>query len=103
MRKGWSSWRRLRGDLINAYKHLKTGSQVDGARHFPVLCSNKTNGNRHKLEHKMIHMDKRKSFFILRVPEHWSRLPREAVESPSLKIFKTCLNAFLCNLLWDLL
>jgi len=63
MRKGWSSWRRLRGDLINAYKHLKTGSQVDGARHFPVLCSNKTNGNRHKLEHKMIHMDKRKSFF----------------------------------------
>jgi len=28
------------------------------------------------------------------------KYPREAVESPSLEIFKTRLDAFLCNLLW---
>ena len=40
-----------------------------------------------------------KSFFTVRVMEHWNRLPREAVESPSMEIFKTSLDAYLCNLL----
>ena len=30
--------------------------------------------------------------------EHWNRLPRGAVESPSLEIFKTRLDSFLCDL-----
>ena len=30
----------------------------------------------------------------------WNRLPREAVESPSLEIFKTHLDKVLCSLLW---
>jgi len=41
----------------------------------------------------------RKNFFPLRVMEHWNRLPRGIVESPSLEIFKTCLDAVLCCLL----
>jgi len=32
--------------------------------------------------------------------EPWPRLPREAVESPSLEIFKTHLDAVLRSLLW---
>jgi len=41
----------------------------------------------------------RKNFFTLKVMEPWHRLPREVVESPSLEIFKTRLDAVLCSLL----
>jgi len=41
----------------------------------------------------------RKSFFPLRVTEHWNRLPREIVESPSLEIFKTHPDKVLYSLL----
>jgi len=40
------------------------------------------------------------SFQGQRVTEPWPRLPREAVESPSLQIFKTRLDKVLCSLLW---
>ena len=43
-----------------------------------------------------------KNVFTVRVMEHWNRLPREVVESPSMetfKIFMTHLNAYLRDLL----
>ena len=36
---------------------------------------------------------------MVRVMEHWNRLPRDVVESPSMEIFKTCLDAYLCDLM----
>ena len=31
---------------------------------------------------------------------HWHRLPREAVDAPSLKVFKARLDGALVNLVW---
>ncbi|KGL72932.1 hypothetical protein N309_09741, partial [Tinamus guttatus] len=84
--------RRLRGDPISAYKYLKGGSEEDGVGLFSVVATNRTRGNGHKLKHQKFHRNLRKNFLIVRAMEHWSRLPREVVESPSLEIFKARLD-----------
>ena len=90
------------GGISSVYKYLKCGSKVDGARLLSVACSNRTRGNRQKLEHKKFHTNMRKNFSTERTTEHWhsaSSLPREDVESLSLEIFKMHLHACLCNFL----
>jgi len=47
---------------------------------------------------KRLRLHTRKQFFRIRVVKHWHRLPREAVEAPSLEAFKARLDGALSNL-----
>ncbi|KFR04984.1 hypothetical protein Y956_16512, partial [Nipponia nippon] len=51
-----------------------------------------------KLKEGRLRLDIRRKFFTLRVVRHWNRLPREAVDSPSLEVFKARLDGALSNL-----
>ncbi|KFR06440.1 hypothetical protein N306_04150, partial [Opisthocomus hoazin] len=51
-----------------------------------------------KLKEGRFILDIRKKFFTIRVVRHWNRLPREAVDVPSLEGFKARLAGALSNL-----
>ncbi|KFZ58958.1 hypothetical protein N338_11644, partial [Podiceps cristatus] len=55
--------------------------------------------NGFKLKQGRFRLDIRRKFFTMRVVKHWNRLPREAVDAPSLETFKPRLDGAVSNLI----
>ena len=62
--------------------------------------SDRTRGNGSKLRQGRLRSDIRRKFFTQRVVTHWNRLPKEAVDAPSLEAFKARLDVALGSLVW---
>ena len=50
------------------------------------------------MRHGRFRLDIRRTFFTQRVVTHWNRLPKEAVDAPSLEAFKARLDVALSSL-----
>jgi len=93
--------RRLQEDFIAAFQYLKGAYRQAGEGLFTRAYRDRTRDNGFKLEEGRFILDMRKKFFTRRVVRHWNRLPTEAVDAPSLEVFKARLDAALRNLvLW---
>lgn len=86
----------LKKRRLNVYKCLKGRIKEDGAGLFSVVFSDWTSSEGHNLKHRQFHLNIRKLFSVT-VIEYWHRLPREAVQFPSLVIFKNCPDMVLGN------
>jgi len=86
---------KARGGILAAC--TEGGCEEDGAKLFLVVPSDRTRSTGQKLKHRMFWLNIRKHVFTVKMTEHWHRLAREVVESPSLEIFRSCLGMVLGN------
>ncbi|RMC10139.1 hypothetical protein DUI87_12938 [Hirundo rustica rustica] len=92
--------RRLRGDLIALYNHLKGGCGQVGIRLFSSAARDRTRGHSLKMHQGRFRLGIGKKFFTERVTEHWNGLPRKVVELLSQEVFKKRLDMARSAMVW---
>jgi len=80
------------------FQYLKGAYRKDGEGLFTRVCSDRARGNSCKLKEGRFRLGIRNKFFTMSVVKHWNRLPREAVDAPSLELFKARLDGTLSSL-----
>jgi len=91
--------RGLRADLTAAFQYSEGACQKDGHRVFSRARCDRTRGKGFKLKEGRFRLHTENKFFTMRVVRPWPRLPREAVDAPSLGTFKARLDEALSNLI----
>jgi len=84
--------RRLRSDLIEAYKMIRGLDRVDSESIFPRMVKTGTQGHSSKLWDDRYRTDVRGRFFTQRVVRAWNALPVTVMDSPTLREFKWSLD-----------
>jgi len=90
--------RRLQEDVRAAFQYLKGGYKKAEEGLFTRAGSDRTRGNGFKLKEGRFRLDIRRKFCTMKVVRHWNRLPREAVDVPSLEVWKAMSDEALSNL-----
>ena len=91
--------RRLKGDLVAAYKFIRGAQQGIRDALFYRVPFGATRSNGHKLTESRFRLDIRKNFFTVRVAKIWNGFPREVVLSPTLGVFKRRLDRHLAGII----
>ena len=92
--------RRLQGDLIVAFQYLEGVYKQEGERLLTRVGSDRTRGNGFKLRQGRFRLDNRRKIFHPESGDALNRLPKEAVDAPSLEAFKARLDVALGRLVW---
>ena len=100
-------YRRIRGDMIEAYKFCHDLYAVDCGI-LQMADGSITRGHNYKLLRSTCSSRIRHDYFSQRIVEHWNRLPSDVVNALSVNSFKGRLDrhwkefSFLCNYLQEL-
>ena len=89
--------RRLRGDLIEAFKIMKGFEDVSWNKFFKMSSSKQLRGHSLKLYKPSFRLDIRKYSFSQRVINEWNLLPDELLECKTVNNFKKHLDLHLRN------
>ena len=85
------SYRRRRGDLIEAYKYTHNCYSVN-EHLLKREMDSRTRGHAYKLSKRSFNLNVRKNFFSLRVINDWNNLPPSIVEAETMNSFKAKLD-----------
>ena len=91
------AFRRLRGDMIEAYKILSDKYYFSKERLFTFRDDSRTRGNQLKLFKTRSRLNVRKFSFTNRVVDHWNSLPDSVITAPTLGAFERRLDKLWAN------
>ena len=94
------AYRRRRGDLIQVYKLLHNIDNVNYSQLFDINHSI-TRGHDFKLKKRFSKTNSRKFTFSQRMVNDWNSLPPAVVSADDIKCFKTGVDNFLWNYIYD--